>query len=263
MSSQGLSLAAPHSHGPETLSEKSVEREDVDSATSSFMERGSADDPDGSSANVRHALEDCCLREQVNVLKGQLVESNHRVETLQQENAALRNTLEAAEMDAKRFRYENISKEEKVFRFYTGVSVTTFRDVLNIIRDSMEGAAYSTSSSAAPTELGRPRGRSALSAEDELFMVMCKLRHDFPESDLASRFSISQSAVSRLFRPWVLCLSYTFGEIDIWPTQEFVRSCLPASFKNFKSTRVIIDATEFPIEKLANPDVQCATWSLL
>ena len=41
----------------------------------------------------------------------------------------------------------------------------------------------------------------------------------------------------------------------------YVRSCLPESFREFKSTRVVIDATEFPVEKPSNPDVQRATWS--
>ena len=53
-----------------------------------------------------------------------------------------------------------------------------------------------------------------LTPDDELFMVLCKLRHDFPQSDLSDRFGISQSTVSRIFRLYVLCLSHTFEEID-------------------------------------------------
>ena len=47
------------------------------------------------------------------------------------------------------------------------------------------------------------------------------------------------------------------------PTKEFFefRSCLPEVFlEKYPTTRIIIDDTEFAIEKLASPDVQSATW---
>ena len=50
--------------------------------------------------------------------------------------------------------------------------------------------------------------------------------------------------------------------MDIWPSREHIAEFLPDSFrKEYPSTRVIIDATEFYIEKPANPDIQCAIWS--
>ena len=105
-------------------------------------------------------------------------------------------------------------------------------------------------------------GTRKLSLEDELFLTLCKLRHNFPESDLAARFRVSQPTVSRIFRTWVLCLAYSFQEADIWPSREHVDAFMPDVFRAaYPSTRVIIDATEFPIEKPANPDLQAATWS--
>ena len=50
------------------------------------------------------------------------------------------------------------------------------------------------------------RGSRALSVEDELLLTLVKLCHNFPESDLALRFGISQSTVSRIF----LCLDTVF-----------------------------------------------------
>ena len=76
-----------------------------------------------------------------------------------------------------------------MFHFYTGVSLGTFTDVAKIVGDSLEGG----------DNRGRPKGRSTLTRKDELFMVLCKLRHDFPESDLASRFNVSQPTISRIF----------------------------------------------------------------
>ena len=89
-----------------------------------------------------------------------------------------------------------------------------------------------------------------------------KFRHNFPELDLAQRFSISQSTVSRIFSTWTLCLYYTFKEINIWPSRALINKYMPKDFQDkFPSTRVVIDATEFPLEKPSNPDIQAATWS--
>ena len=57
-------------------------------------------------------------------------------------------------------------------------------------------------------------------------------------------------------------LYHTFKEINIWPSQALIDTYMPKEFKErFPSTQVIIDATEFPLEKPSNPDVQAATWS--
>ena len=93
-------------------------------------------------------------------------------------------------------------------------------------------------------------------------MMLMKLRHNFPELNLAQRFSVSQATVSRIFSTWVLCLYHTFKEINIWPSQALIDTYMPKELKErLPSTRVIIDATEFPLEKPSNPDVQAATWS--
>ena len=108
----------------------------------------------------------------------------------------------------------------------------------------------------------RPGPNRRLSVEDEFLLVLVKLRHNFPESDLANRFGISQPSVSRIFTTWILCLYHSFKEINIWPSQKTVREFMPTCFHNrYPTTRVVIDATEVFIEKPKNPDAQAATWS--
>ena len=157
----------------------------------------------------------------------------------------------------------NVSQDPKVFRFYTGIDVEDFHDLKSMLGDSMEDMTYFRSHVDADHDGRNPfRGPARkLSQYDELFLTLCKLRHDFPEADLASHFLISQSSVSQIFRTWVLCISRSFKEVNIWPMKEFVRSCLPEVFLEKYPTTHIIDATEFAIAKPANPDVQSATWS--
>ena len=157
-------------------------------------------------ANVRQCFDDLCLQEQIAALRSQLVDCEARVAKLQEENAALHEALEEAERDAKRFRFHNVSQDEKVFHFYAGVNLGTFTDVAKIVGDSLEGG----------DNPGRPKGRSTLTREDELFLVLCKLRHDFQNqilrADLTSvsppslGFSENGFCVSRIHSK-----SWTFG----------------------------------------------------
>jgi len=50
--------------------------------------------------------------------------------------------------------------------------------------------------------------------------------------------------------------------MDIWPSREIVNEYMPEDFKQkFPKTRVILDATETPIQKPSHVDAQSVTWS--
>ena len=108
-----------------------------------------------------------------------------------------------------------LRQEPTVFKFYTGVSVETFDHVKQLLRTSPISMDYT----------GRKAGEHAgkkpqytqrrLSPDDELLLTCVKLRHNFPETDIAVRFAVSQSTVLRTFSTWVLCLHHSFKDIYI------------------------------------------------
>jgi len=51
------------------------------------------------------------------------------------------------------------------------------------------------------------------------------------------------------------------GSILRWPSKGEIKSHIPSSFSKYPDTRVIIDCTEFFIEKPSSPSAQKATWS--
>ena len=82
------------------------------------------------------------------------------------------------------------------------------------------------------------------------------------EEDLAFRFQISQPKVSRIFTTWVNFLYHQLKQIPLWPPKDVVSSNMPSVFKQkYPTTRVIIDATEFFIERSCLPDLQQRTFS--
>ena len=97
---------------------------------------------------------------------------------------------------------------------------------------------------------------------EEFFGVLVRLRLGLLEQDLADRFNLSTSTVSRIFSTWINFLFVKLQEIPLWPPREVVRSRMPKVFcELYTMTRVVLDATEIRVEKPALPDVQRMTFS--
>ena len=104
--------------------------------------------------------------------------------------------------------------------------------------------------------------KRTLSVEEEFFLVLCRFKVGLLEEDLAARFRISQSLVSRIIVTWTKFMYYRFKELEVFPDRQIVELHKPACFKNkYKGTTVIIDATEIYIEKPSNPEAQQVTFS--
>ena len=131
----------------------------------------------------------------------------------------------------------------------------------NFLGDAVHHIIY-PGSSVDPSSKTRMKSQRAISPQNEFFLTLCRLRCGMMEQDLAYRFKISQSTVSRIFTAWVNFLYYKFKEMPIWPTQAQVQSLIPEQFKShYSSTRIIIDATEVFIQRPSNPHAQQLTFS--
>ena len=196
---------------------------------------------------------------------------DNRAKLLEAELAKMQGRLDQANYHLERTKialqksqlhYTNLQADPKLMLFYTGLNPDAFSLLCSQLRNTCSDMAFTTPVPAGflgQDRRGRPR---TLCFEDELLLCLVKLRHDFPESDLAMRFGVDQSTVSRIFSCYIRCMYFSMKEVDIWPSRALVQRFLPDVFKEkYPHTRVIIDATEFPIEKPANPDVQAATWS--
>ena len=98
--------------------------------------------------------------------------------------------------------------------------------------------------------------------EEEFFLVLCRFKVGLLEEDLAARFKISQSLVSRIIVTWTKFMYYRFKELEVFPERQIIELHKPECFKNkYKGTTVIIDAAEIYIEKPSNPEAQHLTFS--
>ena len=82
------------------------------------------------------------------------------------------------------------------------------------------------------------------------------------ERDLALRFDISVSTVSKYFITWVCFLYSYLKEVDWMPDDAQVKSTLPLAFKeSYSNTYTIIDASEIFVETPTDLQLQSSTWS--
>lgn len=81
-------------------------------------------------------------------------------------------------------------------------------------------------------------------------MTLVRLRLGLPELDLAQRFNISQSSVSRITMTWINLIYHNLKSLERFPPFHIVRKYMPEPFKiEYPNTRLIIDATEFSVER--------------
>ena len=161
-----------------------------------------------------------------------------------------------------------LSSDKKV-KFYTGFpSKASFNAVYSSIQPSLKNVRYWKGPSYHCTTLNHKKFKKArnsrkLSTKEEMLLTFMKLRLGLLDEDLADRFNISTSYVSRIFTTWVKILKRFLACLVFNPKKEDVRANLPPSFKNQKHSQVrhIIDCSEIFIEKPQNLQHQNQCWS--
>lgn len=140
--------------------------------------------------------------------------------------------------------------------FYTGFSdVITYKIFTSII--IKHALAYRKK------YLGKDNSNLGMDYENQIFIVLVRLRLGLLEEDIAYRYDISQSTVSRMFRFWINVMYSYFIQIPIWPSREIVKKYMPECFiSKYPSTRIILDGTEIFIEKPSDYTVQSSTYSV-
>lgn len=97
---------------------------------------------------------------------------------------------------------------------------------------------------------------------EQFFMTLVRLHLGLPELDLAQRFNVSQSSVSRITLTWINLMYYSLKAIERFPPWHVVKKYMPEAFKTeYPNTRVIIDATEFKVERPSSLLSQATTFS--
>ena len=176
-----------------------------------------------------------------------------RIESLEAELCVMK-----LELSKQKFSLENIKDNNKLVVFYTGFpSYSALNTCFTFLGPAVNFLQYHEAGA-----LERRYRPHILSPIEEFFLVMVRLRLGLMEQDLAYRFNVSQSTVSRITTAWINFMYLQFKQVPLWPCKEVILSHMPKVFREqYPSTRVIIDATEIYVEQPRLPELQQMTFS--
>ncbi|KAH6947736.1 hypothetical protein HPB50_021094 [Hyalomma asiaticum] len=183
-------------------------------------------------------LENATLKDRVAFLEEQLASAKQRNAELEMQNKPVQ---------LRKITRDIVMKSQKSVKFHTGiVSTEMFAALLQLI-----------------LSVWSPSTRTALDPEQQLILVLMRLRLGLLTDDLAHRFGISTSSVSRIFHSWLDVLAENFRKFLIWPSRQAVKSGCPKAFQDamFKNVRGIIDCTEIFIERPTSMTARSQTYS--
>uniref|UniRef100_A0A4W5Q820 DDE Tnp4 domain-containing protein n=1 Tax=Hucho hucho TaxID=62062 RepID=A0A4W5Q820_9TELE len=116
-------------------------------------------------------------------------------------------------------------------------------DFWHLIEQAAETKFISVTSTN-PSETSVTQRKPTLPSIDEFFLFMTHLSLGLKQKDLAHRFSIHQSTVSRIIISWANFLYCLLGSARIWIPKETIKVHLPPEFKDYPDTQVVIDCTK-------------------
>ncbi|XP_057299245.1 uncharacterized protein LOC130629884 [Hydractinia symbiolongicarpus] len=93
-------------------------------------------------------------------------------------------------------------------------------------------------------------------------MILVRIRCGLLLEDMAVRFNMSTSHISRILITWTDFLHSQFRMLPIWASKETVQNRMPKCFqKSYPNTRVILDCTEVFVEMPTSYRTQSSTFS--
>ncbi|KAL2095581.1 hypothetical protein ACEWY4_007729 [Coilia grayii] len=189
--------------------------------------------------------------------------------TQEQLEAARKHIIEQdkliAELQSKEFSVSRFQCNDNQMSFFTGfIDYATFEAVYKALQPtatSMVGWSQAQRLKQIDEQvIRRAFNIPKLATIDQFFLFLCRLRQGFAEEDLAMRFGVSQSTVSRICVTWANYLYFMLGSLLIWPSKATVDESMPTCFWNtYPDTRVILDCTEIyvqtPSSKVLNSEI--------
>ncbi|KAJ4918283.1 hypothetical protein JOQ06_022093, partial [Pogonophryne albipinna] len=154
-----------------------------------------------------------------------------------------------------RFGIQRLAGSDKDIRFYTRFA--TYKHFLvfwklvepaantKMVRiTNAKASSTSSSDSSQPTTTVCSIQAWINPSIDELLLFLMHLSVGLHLRDLAERFGIHRTTVSRIISTWTHFLYQLLGSKRLWIPREVVRAHLPPEFSAFPDTQVVLDCTE-------------------
>ena len=232
----------------------------IESSSESIVESDSDDEQPEINQEEPPISELDLLKQETMELKLQLQKREETILKLDNQNKFLQ---------SKMYTYENISKNEEIFRKTAGLELQSFQSLIKYVSPGEKFSNikyYDTSrglsDSIVPENHLKAGPATKLDANNQLFLYLTWLKNGLTLEHVSLVFQISKSTVSRYIITWTNFLYFSLGAIPIWPTRSQVNAHMPKSFKElYPTTRCIIDCTELFCQRPSSLATQSSLYS--
>lgn len=199
----------------------------------------------------------CCSSENAEVIVSTALLA--RIELLQAENKRLTKAISSQNVKREPLSVKQISCKQELVKLYTGFpSYEVFLAFYEFLGPSVKDLTYWGDKKSKKCRSYHRKIESI----DQFLLTLMKLNLNLRNKDLAFRFCISESLVSRYLCTWICFLYQHLKEIDWMPTVDQVAATLPHAFKmKYPLTYAIIDGSEVFIQTPNDLHLQSSTWS--
>ena len=180
-------------------------------------------------------------KQQNSDLRAEVVQLHGEVNTLQKLHQEAKSQLSIKE--------DVLKNDDKKVKYYTGLpSYALLKVVLDFVCENIPKAI--------------PISNCKLSPFEQFVMTLMKLRHNFGDTDLAYRFNVDKSTVSRYFSKWLELLYVKLSFMILWPDRDDLLKTMPLEFRrHFWQCVIIIDCFKIFIERPTALLPRAQTWS--
>ena len=143
------------------------------------------------------------LRQKLVATEAAYIELKHEFEAEQHRRRVLERDLDATKRKAAelqdiveqgRVSFAKLSENPAQLKFYTGLDANAILFIMDMMGDAIHNACRHTTADTT-NFTGLQGGRKRALKPDEPLLFLMKLRHNFPEEDLAHRFGVHQTTV--------------------------------------------------------------------
>ena len=140
-----------------------------------------------------------------------------------------------------------LSEDDKMVKYYTGLpSYDLLKAIYGLVIADIPTGLFSGCS---------------CSPFQQFLIVLMKLHLNLGDQDMAYRFGIHQSTISRYFNKWLDILYHKLSVFVSWPEREELLRTTPVDFrKDFGKCAIIVDCFEIFIERPTSLMARAQTW---
>ncbi|XP_028514597.1 uncharacterized protein LOC110238116 [Exaiptasia diaphana] len=194
-----------------------------------------------------------CLRE-IDRLKSVIHEKDKQIDELKSKH---------------NFGVHSIKNSDDMVKVYTGLSsYSLFSWLFDEVKEPAKNMTYyrgensNTDKQYQVNNKNKPGPKRKLLLEDELLILLIKLRHNLNVDLIAAMFNVSTSLISVTITTWLSLLALELKPLIYWPPREELLRWYPDCFKRYgDNVCAVIDASEVQTERPSMTNINSILYS--